>query len=150
MRMKHVVAVALVTACTTHPTSSSSTEPVLSGDDCAVHVDQMTCHAESGCMWFGYGRPCPPDGSACPAGVCQGPTSGGGTGSGSGTACACPDGGVCFEQIGGPAVPAGDPEIACTTPAAGDGDPCTRIVGEGTCSDSPTVGGLCVCDNGER
>ncbi len=34
--------------------------------------------------------------------------------------------------------------------APGTGDPCARITGEGTCSDSATVTGLCVCDNGIR
>jgi hypothetical protein len=134
----------------------SSTTAQVSGDMCAVHVDQTSCMAESGCQWFGLGRPCPTDGSYCQSGVCQAPGSGSGSsGSGSGASggvgCACSDGGVCFEQIGGPAQMTGSsPQIMCTVPAAGSGDPCTRIVGEGTCKDSETVSGLCICDNGIR
>ena len=125
---------------------SSQQTPQLTGDACAVHMDETACVAESGCSWYAYGRPCPDDGSYCPAGVCQGDT-GSGSGSGSGSAaCACPEGGVCFEQLGGTPQPSGsDPGIQCTTPAPGDGDPCARIEGQGTCSASPTVGGLCMC-----
>ena len=66
-------------------------------------------------------------------------------------ACACPNDGVCFEQVGGTAQSGGgDPDIQCTTPAAGDGDPCARIRGQGTCNDDPNVSGLCLCDNGIR
>jgi hypothetical protein len=134
----------------------SSTTAQISGDTCAVHIDQTSCVAQSGCQWFGLGRPCPADGSYCQSGVCQGPSSSGsGTGSGSasgGAACACPDGGVCFEQIGGPAqqTGGGGDQIMCAVPAAGSGDACARIEGEGTCRDSETVSGLCICDNGIR
>lgn len=80
--------------------------------------------------------------------------SGSGSGSGSSSttaACACPNGEVCYEQVGGPAQQAGtSPTIACILPAAGTGNPCPRIQGEGTCIDSTTVSGLCVCDNGIR
>jgi len=150
-----IVAAALaataLAGCTDAGGGPGQTSPELSGDPCAVHMDQTACLAEDGCGWYAYGRPCPGDGSYCPAGVCQS-TAGSGSGSGSGSAaCACPDGGVCFEQLGGPAQQGGgEPTIACTTPAPGDGDPCLRIEGQGTCSDSPTVSGLCMCDNGIR
>ena len=128
----------------------SSTTAQVIGDMCTTHVDEVSCTAETGCQWFGLGRPCPDDGSYCQSGVCQSPNSGSGS-AGGGAACACPDGGVCFEQIGGPAQMSGSgEEIMCTTPSAGSGDPCARIEGEGTCRASETVSGLCICDNGIR
>lgn len=136
--------------CTT--SKDSTNQPLITGDTCAVHVDPSSCTGDQGCMWYGFGRACPANEPNCPSGVCQG-SSGSGSGSGSGSAgagCACPNGGVCFEQIGGPAQPAGDPEIQCATPTAGDTDPCTRITGEGTCTDSTSISGLCLCDNGIR
>jgi hypothetical protein len=71
------------------------------------------------------------------------------------THCSCPNGGVCFEQIGGPAQRAGDgPAVQCTIPESngGCGSPnaCAHLAGEGTCTDSATIAGLCVCDNGIR
>lgn len=139
----------LLAACSGH---QSSTTAQVTGDTCAVHVDQTTCLTESGCQWYGLGRPCPTDGSYCQSGVCQGPNAGSGSGSASGgAACACPDGGVCFEQIGGTAQDmGGTADIQCAVPAAGSGDVCARIEGEGTCRDSETVSGLCICDNGIR
>jgi hypothetical protein len=120
-----------------------------------VHVDQTTCTADTPCTWYELGRPCPDDGTVCQSGVCSNPAgsgSGGGSGSGStGAGCACSNGGVCYEQVGGTAQQGGTgPEVQCTTPAAGDGDPCGRIAGQGVCSDSTQVTGLCICDNGIR
>lgn len=145
-------------ACTT--SNSSTIDPVLNGDSCAVHTDQQTCAGEPDCNWYALGRPCPDDGSYCQSGVCQGPSGGSGSGSSSGggggsasghAVCACLNGGVCFEQVGGPAQQGGTtPQIQCTIPAAGNGDVCTRVVGQGHCSDSANVGGLCICDNGIR
>jgi len=43
-----------------------------------------------------------------------------------------------------------DPAIECILPASGSGDPCPRIQGQGMCTDSTTVSGLCICDNGIR
>ena len=152
--MRTSLAVAWVVAvlgCADH--KSSTSQPVLTGDTCALDTDATTCAADSGCTWFGTGCACPPNDPSCtcPPGAC-GSTSGSGSGSGStGAACACPNGEVCFEQIGGTAQPAGTtPAIECTLPTAGTGDPCPRITGEGTCHDSTTVGGLCLCDNGVR
>jgi hypothetical protein len=149
--MRSILAV-LVFAIGCTSSDSGTSQPQLDGDTCAVHLDQTDCLAQSGCNWYAYGRPCPNDGSYCPAGVCQSAGSGSGSGSGSaGAACACSDGGVCFEQLGGPAQQgSGASEVGCTTPAPGDGDPCARIEGQGTCSDSDQVSGLCVCDNGVR
>ena len=145
----------LFVACATH--SSSTNEPLLQGDTCEIHMDQTNCVAETGCQWFDLGRPCPANGTPCQSGVCQGPGSGSGSGSngsgvGSGSAaCACSNGGVCYEQVGGPAQQGGtEPQIECTIPTAGTGDACARITGQGTCSDSTTVFGLCLCDNGIR
>ena len=145
----------LLGACSTQ---QGSTSPQITGDMCALHADAQTCNADSACTFLATGCACPPNDPSCVCspGACVSKSgSGSGTSSGSGSAstgaaCACSDGGVCFEQIGGPAQMAGDPMIQCTTPAAGSGDPCGRIQGQGTCMDSTTVSGLCVCDNGER
>lgn len=150
--MRALLALALVAfpGCTE---STSSTQPKLTGDQCAVYTDSQTCSADMDCTWFGTGCACPPNDPmcSCSPGAC-GSKTGNGSSSGSGStmaACACPNGGVCYEQIGGPAMQM-PPSIACTTPAAGTGDPCARIQGEGTCTDSMTVSGLCLCDNGIR
>ncbi len=141
----------VISACSATENIGQQNAPIVHGDDCAVHVDQTSCLADQGCTWADLGRPCQL-GMPCQSGVCFSQTmgSGGGSGSGSGhTGCACPDGGVCFEQLGGPAqsVP---PEVQCTVPAPGTGDPCPRITGEGTCTASLDVSGLCLCDNGIR
>lgn len=134
---------------------SPSNEPALTGDTCALYTTDTACRADSDCTWFGTGCACPPNDPSCvcSAGAC-GAAAGSGSSSGSGSTgagCACPDGGVCYEQIGGPAQPAGgETPIACTQPTPGPGDPCGRIANQGTCSDSATVTGLCLCDNGER
>ncbi len=148
--MRAVLAFVLLAGCTT---STSSTQPKLTGDQCAVYTDSQTCNADSDCTWFGTGCACPPNDPSCTCspGAC-GSKTGNGSSSGSGTtgaACACPNGGVCYEQIGGPATMT-PPTIECTTPTAGTGDVCTRITGEGTCTESMTVSGLCLCDNGIR
>lgn len=150
----------LLAACAGSPPSSSSHEPVLTGDRCEVYTDATACDLDADCQWLGTGCACPDpqiDPTChCPPGACVA-KSGGGSGSGSGgsgssgAGCACPNGEVCFEQIGGPAQQTGTaPTIACTLPAPGTGDPCARVQDEGTCTDSTTVSGLCVCDNGIR
>ena len=142
----------VLAACADQATGSSK-DPVLSGDACAVYTETAACNADSACTWYGTGCACPPNDPACTcsAGTCASKNPGSGSGSGStGTACACPNGGVCYEQVGGPATSDPAPAIECTTPAPGSGDPCARITGQGTCSDSPNVGGLCICDNGQR
>ncbi len=150
--MRHLIWVVLIGCGAQQGTSS---DPVLSGNTCSLHTSATTCQMEMDCTWLGTGCACPPNDPTCTCseGTCAS-TSGSGSGSGSGssgTGCACPNGGVCYEQIGGPAQQSGtEPQIECTTPTAGTGDPCTRIAGEGTCRDSPTVSGLCVCDNGIR
>src|SRR5262249_19746053 len=123
--------------------------PVVTGDDCAVYVNEDSCLADQNCEWADYGRPCQV-GMPCQSGVCFAKTMGSGSGSGSAhTACACPNGAVCYEQIGGPAQP--DPtQVQCILPDPGTGDPCARITGQGVCTDSVDVFGLCVCDNGIR
>lgn len=139
----------LFAACSATENIGQQNAPVINGDDCAVHSDQTSCLADSGCAWAELGRPCQ-IGVPCQSGVCYSPGSGSGSGSGSGMAgCACPNGGVCYEQIGGPAVQ-NPPEVQCTVPAPGSGDPCSRITGQGTCTDSLDVTGLCLCDNGIR
>ena len=149
-RMRAALALLLVAACSD---TTSSTQPKLTGDQCAVYTNDQTCNADTACTWYGTGCACPPNDPSCTCspGAC-GSKSGGGSGGGSGSAmagCACSDGGVCYEQIGGPAT-SSPPTIECATPAAGSGDPCGRIQGEGTCRDSTTVSGLCLCDNGIR
>ena len=148
----------LLGACATQ---QSSTSPQITGDTCALHVDATTCNADDACVFLGTGCACPVNdpSCSCPAGSCVSKSGSGSGSSGSGTvgsgsasaACVCPGGDVCYEQIGGPAQMAGtDPTIACTMPAPGSGDPCARVQGEGTCHDSDSVSGLCVCDNGIR
>ena len=151
--MLRILTLALVlVACTDH--KSTTDDPVLSGDGCAVGSDETSCSAQSGCEWLGTGCACPPNDTSCtcPPGYCVSTSGGSGAGSGSGhEACACPGSEVCFEQVGGTAQPQGSgPTIACILPADGTGDPCARIQGEGTCTDSASVSGLCVCDNGIR
>ena len=146
-------ALVLLVGCATH--SSTTNDPAISGDSCAVFTTAASCQSDTACMWFGTGCACPPNDPSCVCspGVC-GAIDGAGSGSGSGSStagCACSDGGVCYEQIGGPAEQSDNgPQIECTTPSAGSGDACARITGQGTCRDSATVAGLCICDNGER
>lgn len=152
--MRALLVVALLAGCSD---STSGTSPKLTGDTCAVYTDAQTCAADDSCTWYGTGCACPPNDPSCMCspGAC-GSKSGNGSGSGSGSGgamagCACSDGGVCYEQIGGPAQMGNtQPMIDCATPTPGTGDPCARIQGEGTCTDSTTVSGLCLCDNGER
>jgi hypothetical protein len=85
-------------------------------------------------------------GSGGGSGSGSGSGSGGGSGSGSATGCACANGGICYEQIGGPAQQAGsEPDIQCFAASSCDG-----ITGQGHCSPDPNVTGLCLCDDGIR
>ena len=150
-----LASVAFVVAAGCAAEQTSSTSPQITGDTCALHADATTCAGDATCTWLGTGCACPPNSPdcTCPDGACVS-TTGQGSSSGSGStgaACACPNGDVCFEQIGGTAQSSdAPPPIACTTPASGTGDPCPRIVGEGTCHASTAVSGLCLCDNGIR
>ena len=155
MMRKLFVGVLFTVACATN--TSTKHDYVLSGDTCEVYNDQQSCDAHSPCTWIATEQPCQV-GQPCPGGgACIDPT---GTGSGSsgsgsgGAACACPDGGVCYEQIGGPAQQAGsEPDIQCYPASACPGscsNPCDEIVGQGTCTPDPNVSGLCLCDNGIR
>jgi hypothetical protein len=144
----------VIAACSSTENIGQQNAPVISGDECAVHADQPSCVADEECQWFDLGRPCQ-EGMPCQSGVCvskSGSGSGSGSGHGGGMAgCVCPNGGVCFEQIGGPAQhPGTGPEVQCTVPTPGSGDPCARITGQGTCTDDSSVSGLCLCDNGIR
>jgi hypothetical protein len=142
----------VLAACADHGTGTSN-DPVLSGDACAIYTETVACNADAACTWFGTGCACPPNDPACVCspGACGSKNSGSGSGSGSTSAgCACSNGGVCYEQIGGTATMNMSPMIECTTPTPGSGDACMRITGQGTCTDSTTVSGLCICDNGER
>jgi len=135
----------------------------ITGDQCKVYDDQTSCDAHSPCHWYDLGIPCQV-GQPCVSGVCSAPsTGGGGTGGGGGggggtgsgsAACVCFDGGVCYEQIGGPAQQSGTtPQIQCYPASAcpgGCSSVCDEIVGQGTCSEDPNVSGLCICDNGIR
>ena len=154
--MRHLALLLLLAAGCASDGKSSTNEPVLTGNTCQVHTDATSCDADTTCSWLGTGCACPQNdpSCSCPAGACVSKNGNSGSGSGSGTttaACACPNGEVCYEQIGGPAQQAGtSPMIDCTLPASGTGDPCARISGQGTCTDSTTVSGLCICDNGIR
>lgn len=154
-----VTTVLLAIGCTTQ--QSSNKDYVLTGNTCAVYQNETACDQQADCEWSpacacpANEGPCPP----CPAPVCvakggsEGSGSGGG-GSGSAIAgCACSDGGVCFEQIGGPATQAGGPDIQCYPPSAcpgGCGNVCDEIVGEGKCTPDANVANMCICDNGIR
>lgn len=150
----------LVVGCTSNDTSSKH-DYVIEGDQCKIYNDAQTCDSDSNCLWFDLGIACQP-GQTCISGECQSKISGsgsgssgsgGGSGSGS-TGCVCSDGGVCFEQIGGPAQQSGtQPEIQCYPPSAcpgGCSSVCDEIVGQGTCTLDPNVENLCLCDNGIR
>jgi hypothetical protein len=91
--------VACVVISCTQTTTTSSVDPVLTGDICAIYATAAACG--SGCTWTG---------SAC-------------AGSGSAAACTCPDDGaaVCVAENGQP--------LTCVMPTAGTGDPCVRIAG---------------------
>jgi hypothetical protein len=135
------LAIALIAAgCSSSPSTSSS-DPMLTGDVCPAYGDATTCESNPDCTWLGTGCACPPNDPSCgcPAGACTAIGGGSGGGSGSGTAsagCACADGGVCVARNG--------QDITCMTPEPGTGDPCTRLPGL-TCQDSTTISGLCVC-----
>jgi hypothetical protein len=149
------LAVLLAVGCASN--AGTTHDYAISGDGCKIYADQATCAAHAGCSWFAIGAPCQV-GQPCQSGVCAS-TSGGGSGSGSGSgsaACACPDGGACWEQIGGPAQQSGgEPQIQCGPAYACPGDtipcdPCASITGQGTCTLDPNVANLCLCDNGIR
>jgi hypothetical protein len=150
--MTRAMIVVLLAGCAAHSTTTDNAS--IHGDVCAVYTTATSCESDSTCSWFGTGCACPPNDPSCVCspGVCASiDGAGSNAGSGSSTAaCACPDGGVCYEQIGGPAEPSNGPQVECTQPAPGTGDPCARITGQGACQDSTTVSGLCICDNGER
>jgi hypothetical protein len=146
--MKHFGWIALfLCACTDH--KASTNQPVLTGDKCEAYADATGCTGDPDCRWIPTGCPNDPS-SPCPGGACESIHAGSGSGSGSAmTGCACPNGEVCYEQIGGPAETM-PPAIDCTLPAPGTGDPCARIQGQGTCTESTAVSGLCLCDDGIR
>ena len=146
------VVVVLVFGCAEH--RSPVDQLAIEGDVCATHNDNATCASDLGCTWYALGRPCPVDDSTCPTGVCQSSSSGGDSGGGGGTgtgsaACVCFNGGVCFEQIGGTVQPPGGPVIQCAL-VPDRGDRCSLIEGQGHCSATPNIAGLCICDNGQR
>jgi hypothetical protein len=159
--MKWMVPVAFVLAAcgAAAPSSRSTVSPVLSGDTCALHQDATSCQADSqGCSWYPNTRPCQV-GTPCPAGWCfNAQTTGGGTGGASASAsCACPGtaNDMCVEEIGGPAVQGqSQPSITCEAVPASCALPdrcgCISNSTLGTCTASPQVTGLCVCDNGIR
>jgi len=132
--------------------TSSNADYVIHGDQCKVYMDQQSCGSHGDCEWFELGVPCQV-GQACVSGECQSPPTGSGSGSGS-AACACTDGGVCFEQVGGPAQQGGTaPDVQCYPPSAcpgGCGNACDEIVGQGTCTPDLNVANLCLCDDGIR
>jgi hypothetical protein len=128
----------VLAACATSPSP-----PVA---DCTAHGEQASCAADTSCAWYDASPPCRSDQPSC-HGVCQWPAglvTGDGTASAS---CSCPTGGICFEQFGGPAEPVYPPAIQCITAPR---DSCDGIAGQGRCTASATVRGLCECDNGIR
>jgi hypothetical protein len=135
-----IVAAFAVAACADTPSP-----PVIA--NCTSHGEQASCAGEPSCQWYEPNPPCRSDQPFC-SGVCQWPL---GVITGDGTAsatCTCPTGGTCFEQVGGVARPVYPPSIQCIAELTADA--CSRIVGQGTCTSSATIGGLCQCDNGIR
>jgi hypothetical protein len=122
---------------------------------CGAFLDEKSCvgDAKDDCEWVPAACPALA-GVVCPAGACiQVSSTGGGTGGGK-SGCACPNGEVCVEQLGGPAVqPGATAAIQCLPlPKCTNPDPCACL---GTtmldgCKPSPDVAGLCICDNGIR
>ncbi|HUJ58890.1 MAG TPA: hypothetical protein VLX92_10370 [Kofleriaceae bacterium] len=118
--------------------------PRITGDSCALWSSSGNCSAHAGCQWLGTGCGCPPNDPSCVCGQGACVSSDGGSGQ---AACSCGADDVCFEQLGGP-VHASGPELECGGVDPGTGDPCTRVQGEGQCSDSSAVRGLCLCNDG--
>ncbi len=153
------VLVAVIAACS--PASSTSgTNPIITGDACALHQDAVSCRSDpQGCVWYANTRPCQVD-QPCPAGWCSGrqPLDGGSAGDGGLSAsagCACPGASdeVCEKQIGGPAMQV-EPPITCTVIPSGCLSPdrcaCLAQGGLERCWSSDQVANLCICDNGIR
>lgn len=145
--MRHlmwITALLVGAACTSTPPTSQGAVA-----SCSFHADQASCTGEAGCQWY-PGEPCKDAPYCPPAGACA-ETAASVTGEGTASAaCTCAGGAVCFEQFGGPALPAALPAFRCTTHLAGSGDLCSRIQGQGRCEASTTVKGACTCDNGIR
>jgi hypothetical protein len=134
-----LVASALAVGCT-DTTSTSTSDPMLTGNVCVAYTDAASCASNTACTWLGTGCACPPNDPdcGCPAGTCSAIDAGSGSGSGTATAgCVCSDGGVCVARNG--------QAITCVAPTPGGGDPCARLAGL-TCQDSATIVGLCVCE----
>jgi hypothetical protein len=137
--------------------SNASHDYSVTGDACELHLDEQSCAADTAhdCVWPpACEAPCfvGDGGTICPCGnvTCQRRQTGGSDGgSSAGAGCACPNGGVCMEQIGGPAIDSNGLNIECVQACAIATD-CSCITGQGRCGPSPNVTGLCVCDNGIR
>lgn len=149
MRFAALVAIVLA-ACAS--LTSTTNEPVVTGDRCEAYATRTACETHRECDWSGpFGCPgcgssegCPPCTPDPDSGICTKDCSNGCVVELS-PGCACPDDNVCYEQIAGTS----SPDIACITPAPGDGDPCARIAGQGACTASTSVTGLCICDNSQ-
>lgn len=144
--MLRVVILLVLVGCATQ--TQTSTDPIVVGNTCLVHVDSASCAAATGCTWGAPKFACPGSaGTYCPTGECDGNP----VGSVTTTQCTCEGGRVCMEQIGGPAQQAGaGPEVQCVTVGVTEVFSCSLIQGQGTCALDVVVSGLCVCDNGIR
>jgi hypothetical protein len=153
-----LLAATFLLACGASRTSTGES-PIVTGDGCALHEDEVSCRADpGGCAWYVNTRPCA--GQPCPAGWCYHPVAtdgGGGLDGGVSAACACPgsSGEVCMQQVGGPAIQEdAGPTITCTTIPAGcslsDRCACLAQGAVERCWTSDQITNLCICDNGIR
>jgi hypothetical protein len=143
-------ALVVATACVAHP--SQTIEPVLDGDTCIVNFDEASCTAVAGCSWGPLRYACPANAfTYCPPGECDGNQRGSASQFPQAT-CSCGGNGeYCVEQIGGPAMAAGQAApITCVVVGTPEVFSCSLIKDQGNCSLSPAIAGLCICDNGVR
>lgn len=118
------------------PAPPGTTVPAFTGDGCAFHLTADGCRAdtERGCAWDAVSLSC---------GSHQG-----GDGGTTTPACSCPPGSTCVLQAAG-TVSLSTNQITCASPLPGctPAGPCTCLSGQGKCWPSPTISGLCLCDD---
>jgi hypothetical protein len=112
------------------------TAPALTGDGCALHLTADACRADTGrgCTWDSASLSC-----------VSGQASDGGA---TAPACSCPPGLACAVQLAG-TVSLSTDQITCASllPGCTPSGPCTCLSGQGKCLPSPTISGLCLCDD---
>ena len=131
-RCSTILLAVMLCACPgSNPTGASA--PLITGDACAFHLTAEACRADSarGCKWNDATLSC-----------------GGGDGGTVAPACSCPAGGTCVVHVGGPvSLPTDTVTCVSLRPGCTPSAPCTCLAGERDCAASPTVSGLCICDD---